>query len=142
MKKNIFIVIILITSITAFSILIRLFNQKEEVRIKNQAIDFTIQVQKLNCGDSLLISEFTHYEVIKELQKQLKNNNQEVWLGNTAYYSSGVGLSKNPVYLENDRFVYLLGRSSNSQFEIVIEDRKLDNDIYTAKCLSIFVSCN
>jgi len=61
-------------------------------------------------------------------------------LGNAAYPSCGIGLSKNPNYSPNEKFVYLVDRSSNSYYEVLIEPRDFDHGIYTAKCLLIYVS--
>lgn len=116
-----------------------IFSKREKEQIALQRIDFTIKLQQLNVGDSLIVGP-THYLIINEIEKQLKNYSNPVWLGTAAYPSCGVGLSNNPSYPKNKKFVYLIHRSSNSYYEILIEPRKLDNGIYTAKCLVVFVS--
>jgi hypothetical protein len=122
--------------------IIAIVKEQEQKKIEfNQAIDLTMKVEKIDCGDSLLVTDLTHPDLIKQIEKQLKNQ-EEVYLGLVAYNSFGLNYSKNPNYSKNNKFVYILDKSSKDYYEILIENRMLDNDTYSAKCLLIYVSCN
>lgn len=139
MKKHT-IAIILFVYALCLSVAAIVQMQQDKKTVLNQSIDLTIKLSEMNLGDSLIVSELTHYAVISEIEEQLKNLSKEVWLGNAAYHYKGIGLSNNPKYSKKEKFVHLLDRTSNSYYEVLIVTRKLDNGIYTAKCLVVFVS--
>ncbi len=133
MKKTVIILVIGFLSLAIGFILHE--HNKDAERVKNQKIDFTQRLEKLECRENFSISELTHYGVINEIQKELCNGNEKVWLGNNQYTYVGVN------YNTDGKQVYWVSRTDRSFFEIRIFDMEVAPGGYTAKFLSVSVIC-
>lgn len=81
----------------------------------NQNIDFVMQFKKLECNTLFTISELTHPAVIKEIERQLKRNNNTIDLVVVQYKSLGIS------YLDNSIFCSLDAGNAN-RLDICIFD--------------------
>lgn len=133
MKKTIIILVVAFLSLAVG--FIYLSRQKNAEEVKNQKIDFTQRIEKLECEENFSISELTHYGVINEIQKELSDGNKKVWLGNDQHTYIGVN------YNTDGKQVYWVSRSDKSFFEIRIFDMEVAPGGYTAKFLSVSVIC-
>ena len=110
-----------------------------EVHIKEKEkenADLDFQIQRLQCGESFMVSDNTHHSLINRTEKILKRssaNEDSLTIGKSNYQFIGAS------YNWDGKFVWEVQKNDSSYFHILIENQDLGLNI--AKCMTISLIC-